>query len=124
MLTACNLRALQDNIRRLPPLPGNMPELTRAASMLTEARGTLEPHQQVALLLESLRSQSLGVRSMALQVQRRELCMHREWHPARRALAHWHSQDVYMIYRAGTDVSSCDTLWVAIKLYPKNLKRS
>lgn len=60
---------MQDSIRRLPPLPGNLPDLARAAAMLTEARGKLEPHQQVALLLESLRSQSLGVRSMALQVK-------------------------------------------------------
>ena len=38
--------------------------------MLTEARGKLDSQQQVALLIESLRSQSLGVRTMALQVSK------------------------------------------------------
>ena len=62
---------MQDKVRSLPPLPASLPELARAASMLTEARGKLEPQQQVALLLESLQSQSLGVRSMALQARPR-----------------------------------------------------
>ena len=58
---------MQEKLRSLPPLPAT-PALAHANSVLASARGRLSSEQQIELLLEPLQSQSLGVRSMALQV--------------------------------------------------------
>ena len=55
-------------LRRLPPLPAT-PALAQANSILAAARGRPQLDEQMRLLLEPLQSQSLGVRSMALQVK-------------------------------------------------------
>ena len=55
-------------LRRLPPLPAT-PALAQANGILAAARGRPRLEEQMRLLLEPLQSQSLGVRSMALQVQ-------------------------------------------------------
>ena len=57
----------QEKLRSLPPLPAT-PALAHANSVLASARGRLSSEQQIELLLDPLQSQSLGVRSMALQV--------------------------------------------------------
>ena len=57
----------QEKLKSLPPLPAT-PALAHANSILAAARGRLTPEQQIELLLDPLQSQSLGVRSMALQV--------------------------------------------------------
>ncbi len=54
-------------LRGLPQLPMT-PALAQANSILAAARGRPHLEEQMRLLLEPLQSQSLGVRSMALQV--------------------------------------------------------
>lgn len=58
----------QEKLKSLPPLPATS-ALAHANSILAAARGRLTAAQQIELLLDPLQSQSLGVRSMALQVE-------------------------------------------------------
>ena len=59
-------------LKRLPPLPAT-PALAQANGILAAARGRPRLEDQMRLLLDPLQSQSLGVRSMALQVRRQRL---------------------------------------------------
>ena len=59
-------------LKRLPPLPAT-PALAQANGVLAAARGRPRLEDQMRLLLDPLHSQSLGVRSMALQVRRQGL---------------------------------------------------
>ena len=62
------MQAIHDQLKRLPPLPTSLPALNATNAVLAKARGSLLAEDTVALLRDSLSSDSRTVREAALKV--------------------------------------------------------
>lgn len=62
------VQAIHDQLKRLPPLPTSLPALNATNAVLAKARGSLLAEDTIALLRDSLSSDSRTVREAALKV--------------------------------------------------------